>query len=115
MALSGFGLNITTILSFTSIAMVGFAFVDNTDLIIAARAPNPTYSKKSSSSIQIRKTAQQALNTWEGLIRATGGALHVKKSFWYSIDFKFQKNQWKYKSTAEDSPVGGGHEKECDF
>ena len=103
MAQQGFGINITTIISLTAMTMVGFAFVDDTDLILSSFAPDPTYSSKSTSSSYLRKTAQTALNTWEGLIRATGGALHVKKSFWYSIDFKFQKNKWKYKSINDDS------------
>ena len=71
--------------------MVGFAFVDDTDLIHSANYPDPIYHKRSTTINKVRAEAQQALDLWEGLIRATGGALHVKKSFWYSVDFKFKK------------------------
>ena len=91
MSSQGFGLNFTSILSFTAIAMVGFAFVDDTDLIHSANHPDPIYHKRSPTINKVRAEAQQDLNLWEGLIRATGGALNVKKSFWYSVDFKLKK------------------------
>ena len=36
----GFGLNLTTCLSILSVSMVGFAFVDDTDIIHAAQSPH---------------------------------------------------------------------------
>ncbi len=40
---------------------------------------------------------QQAVTNWEGLLRATGGALVPEKCFWYFIDFKLNNNKWTYK------------------
>ena len=43
------------------------------------------------------------MDHWEGGLRATGGALHVDKSFWYLIDFVWENNQWTY-SSKEQQP-----------
>ena len=41
---------------------------------------------------------QNSLNMWEGLIRATGGALNVIKGRWWLIDFEWDaQGRWKYK------------------
>jgi hypothetical protein len=46
---------------------------------------------------------QEVMNTWEGGIRATGGALNPSKSYWYMIDFKWvpDKLRWDYKTVSE--------------
>jgi hypothetical protein len=50
----------------------------------------------------ITAALQQALDTWEGSIRATGGALDPGKSFWYMIDFIWDgKGNWRYAKGAE--------------
>jgi hypothetical protein len=41
------------------------------------------------------------VDTWEGLVRATGGALRDDKSYWYLLDYKFQQGRWKYRSKQE--------------
>jgi hypothetical protein len=43
------------------------------------------------------------LDHWEGGLRATGGALVPSKSYWYGIDFKWnkQKHKWEYKKINE--------------
>ena len=38
------------------------------------------------------------VETWEGLLRATGGALQLDKSYWYMIDCKHIGNRWVYRS-----------------
>ena len=54
------------------------AFVDDTDLVHATTDP----SKSTKTLIQ---EAQHALSLWEGLIRATGGALAPKKAIGTSL------------------------------
>ena len=74
-----------------SIALIGFAFVDDTDLVHVALHP----------SIQAQdtlRTSQKMFLKWENLLDATGGALRPEKCFWYLIDFKLCKDQWKYKA-----------------
>ena len=64
----GFGFSILSALSWQALIISAFAFVDDTDIIHAAVDPytNPQ---------QVLVEAQQAVNTWEGILRATGGAI----------------------------------------
>jgi len=52
---------------------------------------------------QVVTKMQQAVTHWEGLLRATGGALVLEKCFWYLIDFAHLNNKWTYK-TSNQSP-----------
>ena len=58
--------------------MVGFAFVDDTDLIQMAHYPDPIFNKDSNTNFIQKQKAQKMAHMWEGLIRATGGALQTK-------------------------------------
>ena len=70
-----------------------FAFVDDTDLIHSVQDPTiPTQ--------QLLAEAQQALATWEGLIRASGGALAPEKSYWYLVDVRRIGGKWRYANIA---------------
>ncbi len=44
---------------------------------------------------------QEAVDLWSGLIHGTGGALFPSKTFWYVIDFKWQKEEWAYAKMYE--------------
>ena len=54
----------------------GFTYVDNSDLIAEGNTGDTTLNKM-----------QQGINLWEGLIKATGGAMPPLKSWWYLVDF----------------------------
>ena len=74
-----------------------FAFVDDTDVIHAAADPH-------TDPLQVLAEAQQAVNTWEGILRATGGAIGANndtKAFWYFLDFTFVGKKWEYKSLEQ--------------
>ena len=75
---------------------VGYAFVDDTDLIqLDLRDSSITVE-------EIMLQMQNGINRWEGGLKATGGAIVPGKSWVYPIDFKFnQKGQWEYKSIEE--------------
>ncbi len=60
------------------IRFVGYAFVDDTDLI---------------------QTAHDHIKTG---FEVTGGAIVPEKSHWYLIDFRWTGNEWRYISTAEN-------------
>jgi hypothetical protein len=90
---SGFGLNFITATSSMAIVLAGFAFVDDTDLLHAA--PHPA-----TPVATLVPQMQRLVDTWEGLLRATGGALR-RKSYWYFLDFKFHQGRWKYKNKQE--------------
>jgi hypothetical protein len=55
---------------------------------------------------------QRALNTWEGTLRATGGAIVPSKSFWYLIGFQWTEGTWKYKD--EQAAPATLSVKDCD-
>jgi hypothetical protein len=74
--------------------IVGFAFVDDKDLLLASIVGMQTYN-------EVAQDMQQGLDLWEGLLKATGGALVPDKSYWYLIDFKWKDGVWKYATTEE--------------
>ena len=81
-------------MSWHALVIAAFAFVDDTDLIHAATDP---YMEP----LQVLTEAQQAVNTWEGILRATGGAIgadNEDKAFWYFLDYKFVGKRWECKS-----------------
>jgi len=73
--------------------LAGLAFVDDTDLIV-----NDT----SNVTDRVKSKMQCLLAMWHGLLRATGGDLVPDKCFWDLINFKWQNQQWKYKSNMEE-------------
>jgi hypothetical protein len=44
---------------------------------------------------------QQCIDTWEGFIHATGGQLEPAKTYWYLINFTWNKGRWRYSTIAE--------------
>jgi len=75
-------------------AMAGFAFVDDTDLIV---------SDVSQQASAVMTKMQQSLTMWHKLLQATGGDLVPEKCFWYFVDFKWHNLKWVYK-TVQESP-----------
>jgi len=67
--------------------MAGFAFIDDTNLIVTDTSNDP---------MQVANKMQQSLQLWHGLLQATGGDLVPEKCFWYLIDFWWENNKWKY-------------------
>ena len=93
---SGYHATLIGCLSGLALHLVGYAFVDDTDLVYTAQS-NDTPAG------HMLPQFQKAVNYWEGLLRATGGALEPKKTFWYLIDFKWTGTKWVYHS-KEDTP-----------
>jgi hypothetical protein len=93
----GFGTFFKTSLSGQDIRIVGYAFVDDTDLIQTGRNSHTTGE-------EVCQDMQKALNLWEGLIRATGGALVVEKSSWWLIDFRWNVDGSARYVTTMDHP-----------
>jgi hypothetical protein len=89
---SGLGATFLSALSRMSTTLVGFAFVDDTDLITSG----PLMSLQ-----EVLSRIQQSLTTWEGGIRATGGAIEPRKSHWYLVDFDWRDGEPIYKSVQE--------------
>ena len=68
---------------------MGFAFVDDADLVEGAPDVN-------TPSDDLVAPFQQALNRWSGLLRATGGLLVPSKSRWWLVGFYFDGNDLVY-------------------
>jgi hypothetical protein len=85
----GYGMTVLSAISGTLVVIACFAFVDDTDVI---------HSQANMTGEQIGIKMQSVMNTWEGGIHATGGALEPSKSHWYLIDFKWipQCLRWDY-------------------
>jgi hypothetical protein len=44
---------------------------------------------------------QSGMDTWEGCIIVTGGALEPRKSFWYLLSFFWDEGVWRYATVKE--------------
>ena len=93
---AGFGFSDWTLIRDRAFTITCFAFVDDTDLIHANNDPTV-------STAQLIQEAQEALNLWEGLLRASGGALAPEKSYWYLVEVIWKKGRWQY-ATPHDRP-----------
>jgi hypothetical protein len=81
-----------------TIRLVGYAFIDDTDLI-------QTGQDGSEPGLEVLQKMQDRLNLWEGLVSATGRAMEVAKSTWWLIEFIWDDNgKWRY-ATKEDIPA----------
>lgn len=85
----GFGCEFMSPISCKTFSFVGYSFVDDTDLIQS----NPSVS----SYIDFLHSLQMSLDTWEGGLKATCGAIVPEKTFWHLIDFTLPPGSWKYK------------------
>ena len=94
----GFGTFFKAAIDGEQIRIAGYAFVDDTDLIQTGRTSDATAQ-------EITKSMQEALQMWEGLVRASGGALVVDKSVWWLLDFHWHPDgTWSY-ATKEMTPA----------
>ena len=76
---------------------VGFAFVDDTDLV-TFRADDFTITDD-----EIFEDMQESIDRWEEGLKITGGAIVPSKSWVYPISFEFSEDGlWKYKSMLDN-------------
>jgi hypothetical protein len=94
---SGVGSNFKSPISGKNIRFVGYAFVDDTDLI---QSTTNTISNGTGVVMEL----QRALDLWEGGLHATGGAIVPEKSHWYLVDFHWTGSEWQY-VPIRDSPA----------
>jgi hypothetical protein len=90
----GLGAKFTSSISHHTTDLVGYAFVDDTDLVA---------SKPSISPEEVNVSIQNSLTAWEGGIRATGGAIVPEKSHWYLVDFGW-KDGVPFYQPVQNSP-----------
>jgi hypothetical protein len=73
---------------------VGYAFVDDTDVIQSALKDDPEAA---------RLQLQEAIDTWEFSLKATCGAIVPEKTVWWLVSFQWSGSSWKYVGVL-DSP-----------
>jgi hypothetical protein len=88
------GFNILSALTGSLVSFVCYAFVDDTDVIHSAVSTD-------TPGEEVIDEMQGVLDRWGGLLRATGGALVPKKSYWYAIDFTWSGTHWRYRTQQE--------------
>ena len=91
----GYGYETWTLIRDRAVTLVCFAFVDDTDLIHAI-------TDRSIPTTQLLAEAQEALYLWEGLLKATGGALAPEKSYWYLIEVIRTNGKWGYAPASQN-------------
>ena len=93
---AGYGATFVSAISCAIITFVCYAFVDDTDLVHSR--PSDSHS-----ALDLIPEMQDAIDHWEGGLRASGGALVPSKSHWYLVDFKWKNGTWRY-CTVADNP-----------
>ena len=79
----GFAVKFCTTLSRQIFKLVGFAYVDDCDLVQIGEDP-----------LEVLQSMQNLINSWGSLMEVTGGALSVDKSWWYLVDFVWKRGKW---------------------
>ena len=81
---------------------MGFAFVDDTDLITTC--PNRTRNIP-----PLVTSMQHSLDTWQGTLHTTGGALDWSdkiKCYWYCINYIWNRHgKWSYAPRSNDNSI----------
>jgi hypothetical protein len=88
----GLGASFVSALLKLQTTLVGFAFVDDTDLVTSG----PDMSIE-----DVKSRIQESLIAWEGGIQATGGAIKPQKSHWYLVDFDWKNGEPVYKQIQD--------------
>ena len=78
--------NIISPITGITLTLVGFLFVDDTDLIVIGNC--------SDSEEMVQNRLQSAINFWNGFLRVSGGALKPEKCYWYFTRFRWNQGQW---------------------
>ena len=94
----GYGAYLKAAISGERLQFVGFAIVDDADLVETAKSMVATF-------LEVATQLQNSLSAWEGGLRATDGAIVPEKSHWYLIDFVWKDGCWEYAS-VEETPAG---------
>jgi exonuclease III len=85
----GFGYSAWTLIRQRAVTLACFAYVDDADLIHSE-------NDRKKTTKQMMERAQEALQLWEGMLRATGGALAPEKSYWYLVEVIRANGKWTY-------------------
>ena len=70
------------------LSLVGFLFVDDTDLVVMG--------DKYEEDMPVYHRLQSAIDFWNGILRVSGGVLKPAKCYWYFARFIWINGQWKF-------------------
>jgi len=90
----GFCTVFKALISNKEIQFVGYAFVDDTDLVLMAKLPTDTF-------LEVANAMQGGLDLWEGLLKMTGKAIVPLKTYWYLVNFEWKEGTWLYKLSRD--------------
>merc|ERR1712197_263356 len=91
---AGFVTQLISAFSGLSVALVGFLFVNDTDLLI--------FGSKLETAQTICRRLQSMISYWNGILRVSGGALKEEKCYWYLADFVWANGRWSYSMTVPE-------------
>jgi hypothetical protein len=89
---AGFIFRVRTVISRDEFSFVCYTFVDDSDVVHSYNLD----TNISDDTANLVAKMQQAVDTWEGGLRASGGALVPTKTYWFLTHFVFEQNRWQY-------------------
>ena len=93
----GYGAKLYSAISKTYLHIAGFAFVDDADTVQTG--------EKGDDTATLLRAAQEELDLWEELVRATGGGLEGDKSDFAVVNFKWKGGKWTYEKSSENDSL----------
>ena len=93
----GHGAIVITPISRESSRIAMDAYVDDAD-------QSKDVESKDENWTDVAAALNEAVRSWSGYLRASGGALVPGKSFWYMVDFTWKDGKWKYSCLLYTSP-----------
>ena len=94
---AGYGAKLHTAIGKTFFHLSGFAFVDDADTIQTGYLGEHTAT--------LMGKAQEELELWESLVRATGGGIAGDKSDFVAINFEWNEGKWKYEKKDNNNKL----------
>ena len=79
----GFSNQFCSVISGQLFLLVGFSYVDDCDLF-----------QSGTDRHEVLESMQDLITNWGGLMKVTGGALRVDKSWWYLVEFVWIRGSW---------------------
>ena len=90
----GLSVELCTSISKQVFLLVGFAYVDDCDLIQSGSDP-----------LVVLQSMQKLIQSWGSLMEVTGGALSVEKSWWYLVKFVYCRGKWVAQDAELDAEL----------
>jgi hypothetical protein len=90
---AGYGSSIVSPMSGIIIEFMGEIYVDDSDLLV--------FLANKFDHRKLMQVAQKCLDTWAGLLNATGGTLNPDKCYWYLVSYTCVNGDWEYDHLTE--------------